>query len=110
MRFADYTRATRGHTLLHATAHTDVLLSAARRLLIAATPMIREQGLTLLGVALSNLDNTDAIQLALPFDGPDTTALDVTLDTVRDRFGSAAITRAALLGDHQGFEMPMLPD
>jgi DNA polymerase-4 len=110
MRFADYTRATRGHTLVHATAHTEVILAAARNLLLAATPMIRVQGLTLLGVALSNLDNADSVQLALPFDGPDTTALDVTLDTVRDRFGSAAITRAALLGDQPAFEVPLLPD
>jgi DNA polymerase-4 len=110
MRFADYSRATRGSTLLHATGHTDIILAAARKLLIAATPMIREQGLTLIGVALSNLDNTDAIQLTLPFDGPDTSALDVTLDTVRDRFGSAAITRAALLGEEPGVEMPLLPD
>jgi len=110
MRFADYTRATRGHTLVHATAHTELIMDAARKLLTAAAPLIREQGLTLIGVALSNLDNADAIQLALPFDGPDTTALDVTLDTVRDRFGSAAITRAALLGDHPGFEVPLLPD
>ena len=110
MRFTDYTRATRGSTLLHATAQTDLILAAARKLLIAATPVIREQGLTLIGVALSNLDNTDAIQLTLPFDGPDTSALDVTLDTVRDRFGSAAITRAALLGEEPGIEMPLLPD
>lgn len=110
MRFADYTRATRGHTLLHATADTDPILAAARTLLATATPMIRERGLTLLGISVSNLDRTDAVQLALPFDGPDTTALDVTLDTVRDRFGSAAITRAALLGHDPGFEMPMLPD
>ena len=110
MRFADYTRATRGHTLIHATADTDAILAAARTLLYAAAPLIREQGLTLIGIALSNLDNTDAVQLTLPFDGPDLTALDVTLDTLRDRFGSAAITRAALLRDRADWEMPLLPD
>ena len=110
MRFADYSRATRGHTLVHATADTEAILAAARTLLVAAVPMIRDQGLTLIGIALSNLDSTDAIQLTLPFDGPDTTALDATLDTVRDRFGAAAITRAALLGERPALEMPMLPD
>ena len=51
-----------------------------------------------------------AIQLALPFDRQASAALDAALDQVRDRFGSAAITRAVLLGRDQGFSMPMLPD
>jgi DNA polymerase-4 len=110
MRFVDYTRATRSHTMLHATAHTEVLLGAARDLLAVALPMIRDEGLTLIGVALSNLDNHDAVQLALPFDSHDGHALDRALDTVRDRFGSAAITRGNLLRDSPGPEMPLLPD
>jgi DNA polymerase-4 len=110
MRFADYTRATRSHTLIHATSDTGTLLAAASGLLRGALPMTYERGLTLLGVTLANLDRTDAVQLALPFGGPDTTALDTALDTVRDRFGSAAVTRAASLRDHPAFEMPMLPD
>ena len=65
--------------------------------------MIERQGLTLVGVAVGNLDDDGAVQLALPFDrhvGADR-ALDVRLDEVRDRFGSAAVTRAVLLGrDH----------
>jgi hypothetical protein len=32
------------------------------------------------------------------------------LDDVRDRFGSAALTRAVLLGRDEGLSMPMLPD
>jgi DNA polymerase-4 len=32
------------------------------------------------------------------------------LDDVRDKFGSAALTRAVLLGRDQGIEMPRLPD
>ena len=110
LRFADYTRATRSHTLLHATARTEAILAAASGLLRAALPMTYDRGLTLLGVALSNLDNADSVQLALPFDGPDTAALDSALDGVRERFGSAAVTRAALLRDHPGFEVPLLPD
>ena len=72
--------------------------------------MIRSQGLTLVGVAVTNLDNHGAIQLALPFDRQANAALDAALDEVRNRFGSAAITRAVLLGRDQGFSMPMLPD
>ena len=37
-------------------------------------------------------------------------ALDAALDDVRDRFGSAAITRAVLLGRDQGLSVPLLPD
>jgi len=38
------------------------------------------------------------------------TALDTALDGVRDRFGSAAVTRAVLLGKNEGFSVPLLPD
>jgi DNA polymerase-4 len=71
--------------------------------------MIERQGLTLIGIAVSNLDNDDAVQLALPFDGHGS-ALDATLDEVRDRFGASAVTRAVLLGRDEGFSVPMLPD
>jgi DNA polymerase-4 len=37
-------------------------------------------------------------------------ALDHTLDAVRNRFGSSAVTRGVLVGKDQGWEMPMLPD
>jgi DNA polymerase IV len=72
--------------------------------------MIESRGLTLVGVALGNLDDDGAIQLALPFDRLGAGSLDVTLDNVRDRFGSAAITRAVLLGRDHGLSVPLLPD
>jgi DNA polymerase IV len=109
-RFDDFTRATRSHTLLHATAETHTILVAARGLLAAATPMIEAQGLTLIGVTLANLDDDGAIQLALPFDRGSQSALDAAVDGVHDRFGSAAITRAVLLGRDQGLQVPLLPD
>jgi DNA polymerase IV len=87
-----------------------VILATARGLLAAAMPTIEDQGLTLLGVALGNLENADAVQLALPFEPRRASALDAALDEVRDRYGSAAITRAVLLGRDQGYAMPMLPD
>lgn len=110
LRFDDFSRATRSHTLPEATAHTEVILATARALLATAMPMIRGRGITLIGVTLSNLHDDRAIQLALPFDHPLAHAIDTTLDEVRERFGSAAITRAVLLGRDQGLSVPLLPD
>jgi DNA polymerase-4 len=110
LRFDDFSRTTRSHTLLHATADTETILAAVRALLATAMPMIEQQGLTLVGLAVSNLDNDDAVQLALPLDRHSGSALDVALDTVRSRFGSTAVTRATLLGRDQGLSMPLLPD
>jgi DNA polymerase IV len=109
-RFDDFTRATRSHTLSEATAQTQTILVTARGLLTTAMPMIERQGLTLLGVALGNLDDDRAVQLALPFDRPRAGALDAAVDGVRDRFGSGAITRAVLLGRDQGVSVPLLPE
>jgi DNA polymerase-4 len=108
LRFSDFSRATRSHTLNEATAHTPTILATARGLLAAAMPTIERQGLTLIGVSLTGLENDDAVQLALPLDRQ--RALDATLDTVRDRFGTAAITRAALVDRDPGIAMPLLPD
>jgi DNA polymerase-4 len=110
LRFDDFTRATRSHTLPWATAETHAIQTAARSLLLSAMPLIERQGLTLVGLAVGNLDDGRAIQLTLPFDRRSGGALDVALDDVRDRFGSAALTRAVLLGRDEGVSMPMLPD
>ncbi len=110
LRFDDLTRATRSHTLPEATADTATLLTAERVLLAAALPMIRDQGITLIGVSFTNLHDDEAIQLALPFDAWLGSSIDVTLDTVRDRFGSSAITRGVLLGRREGLRVPLLPD
>ncbi|MGI9022973.1 MAG: DNA polymerase IV [Acidimicrobiales bacterium] len=110
LRFDDFSRATRSHTLAHATAHTHTILAAADDLLKTAMPMIGRQGLTLIGLAVANLDDDGAVQLSLPFDSHRGGALDVALDDVRERFGSAAVTRAVLLGREPGITMPMLPD
>ena len=110
LRFDDFSRATRSQTLAEATAQTHTILATARDLMATATPLIQSQGLTLLGVSLSNLQDDGAIQLALPFDGAREMALDAALDDIRDRFGSTAITRAVLLGRDQGLTVPLLPD
>jgi DNA polymerase IV len=110
LRFDDLSRATRSRTLSEATAQTETILATARILLREATPMIQRQGITLVGVSLTNLCNDGAIQLALPFDRHQLDALDTALDSLRDRFGTAAITRAVHLGRNQGLEVPQLPD
>jgi DNA polymerase IV len=110
LRFDDLSRATRSRTLSEATAQTETILEVARTLMKEATPLIHSQGLTLVGVSLTNLSNDDAIQLALPFDRHQLDALDAALDSLRDRFGKTAITRAVLLGRNQGIEVPRLPD
>jgi DNA polymerase-4 len=86
------------------------LRDAARRLLDHAQPLVDERGLTLVGVSVCNLSDADAVQLPLPFDAGHAAALDHALDAVRDRYGSAAVGRAALLGKDRGWSMPLLPD
>ncbi|MFC4021559.1 DNA polymerase IV [Micromonospora sp. GCM10011542] len=109
LRFGDYARATRSHTLVKATADTVPLLAAARALLGAALPDIDRRGVTLIGVSVANLDD-NPVQPELPFDRDPGAELDAAVDAVRDRFGSAALTRAVLLGRDPGVEMPLLPD
>jgi DNA polymerase-4 len=110
LRFSDFSRATRSHTLPRASAETRTILATARWLLATAMPLIERQGLTLVGVAVGNLDDDGAVQLALPFDRYSGGALDAALDEVRDRFGPDAVTRAVLLGRDRGLEVPLLPD
>ena len=110
LRFDDFTRATRSHTLPEATAHTATILGVVRGLLVGAAPLIRDGGLTLIGISVANLDDDSAVQLALPFDEQSTNRLDTVLDDIRVRFGANALSRAVLLGRDQGLEMPMLPD
>ncbi|HVL04406.1 MAG TPA: DNA polymerase IV [Acidimicrobiales bacterium] len=110
LRFDDFTRATRSHTLARATAETRPILVTMQGLLEAAQPLIRQKGVTLVGLAVGNLSDAGAVQLALPFDRFAGGALDAAVDDVRERFGSASLTRAAQLGQRQGITVPMLPD
>jgi DNA polymerase IV len=110
LRFDDFTRVTRSHTLARSTAHTATVLEVVRRLVRDAMPLIDREGVTLVGIAVGNLDDADAVQLALPFDRQSSGALDAALDDVRERFGTGAVTRAVLLGRAEGPSLPQLPD
>ena len=106
LRFGDFERATRSHTLPFATANTQAILATARALLATAMPLIERRGITLVGCSVAMLEDDRTRQLLL---GPEE-ALDAAVDAIRDRFGSAAIVRAVLLGRDPGFSMPLLPD
>ena len=110
LRFDDFSRATRSYTLPRPTAETHAILTTTRWLLTSALPMIEREGLTLVGVAVANLENNRPIQLPLPFDLRSEGALDAALDEIRERFGTAAITRGVLLGRDPGLLVPLLPD
>jgi len=108
MRFDDFSRATRSHTMGDATADTHAILKIASALLAQSRPVIERRGLTLIGLALTNLADQGAMQLVLPFER--SRDLDRALDEVRERFGTAAITRGVLVGRDPGLAVPLLPD
>ena len=108
LRFGDFTRATRSHTVPAPTAETAAVLAIARSLLASAQPQIDERGLTLLGLSVANLDDDGAVQLVLPFDAHRGGAIDTAIDDIRARFGTRALTRTVLLG-HEHLAMPTLP-
>lgn len=112
LRFDDFNRVTRSHTMPRATGSTAPILAAARGLVAAAEPLIAERGITLIGFAVSNIDSGGAQQLELSFDGghSDTMELDAAVDRVRRRFGNSVLTRGVLVGRDPGLEMPHLPD
>jgi DNA polymerase-4 len=109
LRFDDFTRATRSLTMPRSTDQSQEILSNARALLAAAAPLIEERGVTLVGISLTNLENTDPLQLRLTEDWRPH-ALDAALDEVKERYGSTAIMRAVLVGRETGVVMPVLPD
>src|ERR1700752_4479165 len=88
LRFNDFGRATRSHTLAWATSSTQTILVTARRLVASAAPLTAERGLTLVGFAVSEIDRSGAEQLMLPFAGTrkqpkDSGAVDAAVDLVR---------------------------
>ena len=110
LRFDDFSRVTRSRTLPWPTNQTDAILDAARALVAGADALIQAQGLTLVGIAVANLQNDVPVQLLLPFERCRGSALDAALDEVRLRFGTNAVTRAVHLGRDLGLTVPLLPD
>ncbi|MBA0048142.1 DNA polymerase IV [Mycobacteroides sp. LB1] len=114
LRFDDYTRATRSHTVLRPTTSTERLLAVARQLVDEGASLIAERGITLIGFSVSNFDPCGAAQLELPFTGltENALALDSTLDELRDKFGTRSVTRATLLhgGGHEEWGIPTFED
>ncbi|HEX5584085.1 DNA polymerase IV [Gaiella sp.] len=110
VRFDDFTRATRSHTLPQPTAETTRILAVARGLLASLDLVVRRRGLTLVGVAVANLDDDPPLQLPLPLDPWAGEALDAAVDEIRVRYGRDALRRAVLLHRPSGIEMPLLPD
>jgi DNA polymerase IV len=109
LRFEDFSRVTRSHTLPWATSSTQPILAVARELVASATPLIAQRGLTLVGFAVSGIDRTGTEQLMLPFAG-EPRSVDAAVDAVRRRYGKSALTRAVLVGRDPGIEVPHLPD
>lgn len=110
LRFDDFDRATRSHTLSTPTDDTDLLLRSARRLFAGAGPLLRRRGLTLVGITLTGLEEDADRQPPLPYPGRDRTALGATVDALCDRFGADAVSRAAVLGHGHRPAVPVLPD
>ena len=110
LRFDDFSRATRSQTLAAATCDSRPILACARELLSGVMPTIEREGITLIGLSLTNLEDAEAAQLALPLQETKAGRVDAAVDGVRDRFGSAAITRGVLVGRDPGVVMPLLPD
>lgn len=115
LRFDDFSRATRSHTMPWATSSTQPILAAARQLVASAAPAIVERGLTLVGFAVSGIDRGGAQQLMLPFTEGGrkplaADAIDTAIDQIRRRYGNSAVTAAVLVGRDRGLEVPHLPD
>lgn len=112
IRFGDFSRITRSHTLPRPTANTEEFLAALRELLEPEFGEIRERGITLIGISLANLE--EGAQLELDFSETakrrENPRVDETLDAVRERFGKDAIKRGVLVEHEEGISVPLLPD
>ena len=112
LRFDDFSRATRSHD--DGAADGDSRAAARRRARAAGGRRCRRSrraGVTLVGLSLTNLEDADAVQLALPRRPRRTLALDAAVDEVRDRFGARrAHARRARRAATPASQMPLLPN
>jgi len=110
LRFGDFARATRSHTVGRPTDRTAVLLAVSRALLAASHDEIADRGITLIGISLAQLGRADDIHPELPIEWNDGLRLDTVLDAVRDKFGAESVSRAAQLGRDPGWSTPLLEE
>jgi DNA polymerase-4 len=112
LRFGDFSRATRSHTLGEPTAASRTILMTARALMAAAMPIVERKGITLVGVSVTNLERGGGYgrQLELPLKPGSGLAVDAVLDAIRDRFGPKAVTRAVLLDRGPSLSAWLLPE
>lgn len=68
-------------------------------------------GCTLVGITCAGLGRPDAVQMALRFpeEGRPTEKLDQTVDSIRRRWGTAAVARASLAGEPSGIPTLVRP-
>ncbi len=113
-RFHDFRSITRATTMRTATASTAVLYRTAVDSTRGILDEYPNQGLSLLGISMSNLVAASPLQLELPIFDDDLVggsprelelqALDAAVDDLRDRYGSGAVGPASdLLGDRSRF-------
>ncbi len=96
VRFGDFTTITRSQTLGRPTQVAADIYAAATSLLRQVT--IPADGLRLLGVRVENLTPADSdVQLTFD-DDPRRSEAEAAMDAVRDRFGTASLGPASLLG------------
>jgi DNA polymerase-4 len=91
LRFADYRRATRSTSFAQPTNSTEAIAAAGLALLGDAGPLIEQRGLTLIGIAVSNLaPRGSGTQLSLEAGAEE---LDEAIDRIRERFGNEVLSR-----------------
>ena len=111
LRFNDFGRATRSHTLPWATCSTHALLGTARRLVAARRPAGRRTRTDAGRVrGLRDRSRRRRATDAAAHTRAEPAAVDAAVDQVRRRYGRSALTRGVLVGRDPGLEMPHLPD
>ena len=98
LRFGDFKRATRSRTLRRATSAHETILLAARALLADARPVISRRGLTLIGIAVTNIEPAGTGEQLELWAQRRSERLDTAVDEIRERFGNAVIARTPHLG------------
>ena len=110
LRFDDYGRATRSHTLPEPTASTSRVLEVGPRAPRRRRPPDRGAGPHPARPRRVGPGRRPAAAAGPPLRPRDDGELDAALDLLRDRYGSGSVTRATLLGRDHGPTVPLLPD